>query len=395
MLTFCVFSAVVAGVFSLCAMASNGVALYIVYKDPLNFFRRKSITVLMASLAVNDFLTGSVVSLFRILRDIACDSARIRNPPFAGSFENIIGVFAHNNGTLLIVGLSAERLIAVALPFYYRATASSRKTLVCVVCLTTYSFVFSLLQLSGIPPGIYRTLQLHLNMTFPLFAVFALNFSLLLILRKHRRRSCSKTPHPKDNHFAAANEHRFDITFTAILIVLLLFLSLAPYYVMTLIEFHCSQCIRSTWFVPCRQISLLFRFIHCACNPFTYSFRIRECRQSFKALFSKSQRTGELSSKDSQVLSPTPSTIFLRRMSRKSGKTGEVIEEFVEENLPDALASGLVNMTTDDLDVQADKTDHKEVQKDQRLRTESTSNVSGRSNEISFKELEHNYDTKL
>ena len=397
MRTICIFSAAVAGALSLFAMVFNAVALYVMYKDPLNCFRRKSITVLLAALAVSDFLTGSVVSIFYILNSIACDLTGMQSRPVTGNFESIIDVFAHNNGILLIACLSAERLTAVALPFYYRATASSRKTLISVFCLIAYSFVFSLLQLSSIPRGIYLTLQLHLSMTFPLFAVFVLNFGVLHILRRHRRPSCSRNSNSKDKHSSVANEHRFDITFTAILIVLLLLISLAPYYIMTLIEFHCSHCVESTWYVPCRQISLLFRFVHCACNPFTYSFRIREFRQSLKALFFKWRNRAELSSTDSRVGSPTQSKIVLRKLSLKCVETGEILHEFVKSNVPDNLALGIDNMTKMDQDVELNALDTEANEKEKKHLANSDNTLAESSdvNQSSSKEPYNTCDTKL
>lgn len=394
MQTICIFSAVVAGALSLLAMVLNGVALYIMYKDPLNCFRRKSITVLLAALAVNDFFTGSVVSLFYIWNNIACDPTGMRSRPATENVESIIDVLAHNNGILLITCLSAERLTAVALPFYYRATASSRKTLISIFCLIAYSFVFSLLQLSTIPRGIYLTLQLHLNMTFPLFAVLVLNFGVLHILRRNRRPSCSRNSDSTDKH---SSVHRLDITFTAILIVLLLLISLAPYYIMTLIEFHCSHCVESTWFIPCRQISLLFRFIHCACNPFTYSFRISECRQSLKVLFCKWRNTAELSSSDSRAVSPTQSKIFLRKISLKCVKTGEILREFVESNVPDNLTLGIDNMTKMDqaVDLGALDTETNKNEEKQLANSDDTLVESSEFNHGSSKEAHNTCDTKL
>ena len=297
MLVICVCSAIMAGIFSILAMVANGVLLYVMYKDPLRCFR-KPISVLIAALAVNDFFTGSVVGTLHIRNEISCETNAERTP-MNESFESIIGLFSINNGTLLVMGLSVERLIAVALPFYYRAAASGRKTLACALCILSYSLVFCLLQLSDIAMGIYYMLQLHLNMTFPLVAVFIFNFALLRVLRGYRRRACSMSSDASDSSFSAsATEKRFEIdkqfAFTAILIVLFLLLSHSPYYLMTLIDVHCTHCY-GEWFVSCRRISLPFLFINSACNPFIYTFRIRQCRRSLRILFFRRQQTVEVS----------------------------------------------------------------------------------------------------
>ena len=351
MLAICICSAVMAGILSLFAMVANGVLIYVMYRDPLNCFR-KPITVLIAALAVNDFLTGTVISTLHMLNEISCDTGA-RSPPVKGTFESIIGMFALNNTTLLIMGLSGERLIAVAKPFYYRAKASGRKTLACVVCIVLYSFMFCLLQLTDIPMGIYYTLQLHLNMTFPLVAVLIFNLVLLRVLRQYRsrRRACSMASDGSESHLSA-NENMFDMdkqfAFTAILIVIFLVLSHAPYYLMTLIEVHCSHCVNGKWFVPCRRISLPFLFINSACNPFTYTFRIRQCRRSLKVLFCKWQETVDVSPRCSQVVNTAQNAIVLRRISRMCYTTGEFVEEFREKNMPDYFGLGFDNLGQDD-----------------------------------------------
>lgn len=354
MLTICICSATMAGILSLLAMVANGVLLYVMYKDPIHCFR-KPISVLIAALAANDFLTGSVISGLHIRNEISCET-QVDRTTITASFESIISLFAINNGTFLVVGLSVERLIAVAVPFYYRATASGRKTLACAICIVAYSLAFCLLQFTGIPRGIYDMLQVHLNMTFPLVAVLIFNFALLRVLRRYRRRACSMSSDVSDNSFSA-NEKRFDIdkqfASTAILIVLFLFISHLPYYLMTLIEVHCSHCA-GVWLVSCRRISLPFLFINAACNPFTYTFRIRQCRRSLKLLFCKWQETVEVS----PTAPPTPDStlrpIALRKISRICPKTGE-IEMFTEKHIHEDFDMGIDNpqdiIDDDDLDV--------------------------------------------
>ena len=352
----CICSAAMAGILSMLAMVANGVLLYVMYKDPLRCFR-KPISVLIAALAVQDFLTGSVIGTLHIRNEISCEMIPDRTP-IIGSFESIIGLFSINNGTWLVVGLSVERLIAVALPFYYRATTSGRKTLLCAVFTVVYSLVFCLLQLTSIPEGIYLGLQLHLNMTFPLIAVLIFNFGLLRVLSGYRKRVCSMSSDASDSSFSAAAEKRIDIdkqfALTTILIVLFLVLSHSPYYLMTLIEVYCSHC-NGEWFESCRRISLPFLFINSACNPFTYTFRIPQCRRSLKVLFSRRQDSVEVSPRSPNSLQ-TP--VVLRKWSKLSPTNEQFIETFTDENLPDDFGMGVDN-PQDVLDIDCEVWDTK------------------------------------
>ena len=344
MIAICICSAAMAGILSILAMVANGVLLYVMYKDPLRCFR-KPISVLIAALAIQDFLTGSVIGTLHIHNEISCETIPERTP-VTGSFKSIIGLFSINNGTLLVMCLSIERLIAVALPFYYRATASGRKTLLCVVCIVAYSLLFCLLQLSGIPEGIYSVLQLHLNMTFPLIAVLIFNFALLRVLRGYRKRVSSMNSDASDSSFSASAEKRIDIdkqfAFTAILMVLFLVLSHSPYYLMTLIEVHCSHC-NGEWFVSFRRISRPFLFINAACNPFTYTFRIPQCRRSLKVLFLRRQDTVEVSPRSPNTPDSLQIPVVLRKWSIFSPTNGQFIETFTDQNLSDDFGMGIDN----------------------------------------------------
>lgn len=348
----CVCSATLAGILSLLAMVANGMLLYVMYKDPLRCFR-KPISVLIAALAANDLLTGSVISGLHIRNEISCE-IHADETTTRTSFESIVGLFAINNGTFLVMSLSVERLIAVALPFYYRATASGRKTLACAVCVVAYSVAFCLLQFTGIPQGIYDMLQVHLNMSFPLVAVIIFNFLLLKVLRGYRRRACSMNSDASDSA-VSANEKRFDIdkqfAFTAILIVLFLFISHLPYYIITLVEVHCTHC-EGIWLVSCRRILLPFLYINAACNPFTYTFRIRQCRRSLKLLFFKWQETIEVSPRAPATPDSTRSPIALRKISQICPKTGKIVETFGDRHIADDFDLGIDNPQeiTDDFD---------------------------------------------
>ena len=409
MLALCICSAAVAGILSLFAMVANGVLIYVIYKDPLNCFR-KPMTVLIAALAINDFLTGSVIGTFHVLNEISCETG-VQSPSAKGTFETVIGLFALNNTTFLVMGLSGERLIAVTYPFHYRARASGRKTLACVVCIVLYSFVFCLLQvINDISLGIYNALQLHLNMTFPLVAVLIANFVLLRVLRgyRSRRRACSMSSDGSDSYFST-KEKMFEIekqfASTAILIVIFLVISHAPYYLMTLIEVHCSDCIDGDWFVFCQRISLPFLFINPACNPFIYTFRIRQCRRSLKVLFFKWQETVDVSPRPSHVVTgpPARNAIVLRKISRMCSTTGQFVEEFKEENLSDYFDLGIDNLANIDAnyyhDVFETKAEEKqqELQNGKTLRDSTTNGTCMKTSDIGQEEEDNSlvYDTKL
>ena len=96
------------------------------------------------------------------------------------------------------------------------------------------------------------------------------------------------------------------------------------------------------------EFLFLFFLLNSACNPFTYTFRIRQCRRSLKVLFCKWQETVDVSPRCSQVVNTAQNAIVLRRISRMCYTTGEFVEEFREKNMPDYFGLGFDNLGQDD-----------------------------------------------
>ena len=229
----------------------------------------------------------------------------------------------------------------MALPFYYRSKASAKKTLTCVLCMAAHSLLFSLLRLGFVPVGIYENLQLHLNMSLPLAAVVIFNFILLRVLHRFyaRRRECGSTSsYSSADSYVSSDLRRLEmdkqLAFTAILIVFFLLLSHSPYYVLNLIELYCSRCAQREWCIWFRRVAIPFLFINSACNPFTYTFRISQCRRSFRIVFCKRRATIEVSPRRTQPGKAIQSGARLRKLSVFQYPDGWLKETTFTESLP-------------------------------------------------------------
>lgn len=287
--SLCVISGVLAGVLSFISVSANTIVLIVLYKDPLGCFR-KPIAVFIAVLALVDLITGAVVSANHVKGEVSCALGQQPSRPKNGSFASIAAIFTLNAGNYILLALSIERLVAVAYPFYYRHSASLKKTAACVTAILCYSLLFCLLQLTRLPVGIYFMVQVHLNISFPLVAVFIVNILICCILKRRRLRANSMSSEVSDTFNAAKEngrgyEREKEFAITAILIVVLFVLSLIPYYVMIQIEEYCPRCVSARWFIVFRKLSLPLLFVSAAVNPFIYSLRLSQCRRSFRIIF--------------------------------------------------------------------------------------------------------------
>ena len=282
----CAASATLSTVLAFCSVLANTILLIVIYKDPLRCFR-KPIGVFVTVLALLDFITGAAVSIHFIKVEISCALHRPTTPPKYGQLATIVSFFALNARNYTLLALSIERLLAVACPFYYRRSASLKKTVACTVAITCYSFLFSLLQLADVPESIYIPIELHLNISFPLAVVIIANIVTWHLLKQHRLRTSSMTSEASEGAptrdiggRAGYERETREFAFTAIVIAVFFAISLIPFYVMFQVEGYCSGCKAAWWFIVCKKISLPLLFVSSAANPFIYIMRLSQCRRS-------------------------------------------------------------------------------------------------------------------
>ena len=93
---------------------TNFLLLVVLYKDPVKCFR-KPISIFIATVAVLDFLTGAIVDVGRLRKQVICIIGE-DSPPTPGDFTVSVAFFTVNSSTLTIVAMSTERFVAVVYP---------------------------------------------------------------------------------------------------------------------------------------------------------------------------------------------------------------------------------------------------------------------------------------
>ena len=108
--------------FAVLISISNGVFLFMIYKDPLKTFRNAT-AVLVISLGFADLLTGCVtavdVGISHILEGLAIQKVLLQ--------AKIISQITVRAGVFIITMFAVERFIAVVFPYFYRFSVTVRK----------------------------------------------------------------------------------------------------------------------------------------------------------------------------------------------------------------------------------------------------------------------------
>ena len=219
--------------FAVLISISNGVLLFMIYKDPLKTFRNNT-AVMVISLGFADLLTGCAtavdVGISHILEGLAIQKVLLQ--------AKIISQITVRAGVFIITMFAVERFIAVVFPYFYRFSVTVRKvTLGCVSCWLL-AIISSCLELV-VDRDVYDVTFLYITFVVPLLTVCVTYCTTYWVLkdktnRLHRLHSANKTT--KEGRVSKKSEKlQIELMNTAMLIIFVFALSLVPFWSLTII----------------------------------------------------------------------------------------------------------------------------------------------------------------
>ena len=269
---------------SILTLTINGLLLYVIFKDPLNCFRRP-FAVIITGLATTDFMVGAIGNTTSAKNEFYCLKKEVGQT----SFDYVMDYFIDNSATVLVLALSIDRLLAVAFPIFYRYSVKTFHSAIAVLAIWLYCLVFSLIQLADISKDIYDTVDVHLHVTFALTATAIIYCLIFFIIRKRRKSfPGEESSIQKEEQNLKNLKREREFAFTAFLILVALVLTQIPYLVMTKIETSCESCHETSWYFVCHKLSDFLLRGSAIANPFLYGWRVKQFRSSFKAVFCRS-----------------------------------------------------------------------------------------------------------
>ena len=187
-----IINGVILLLFAVLISISNGVLLFMIYKDPLKTFRNAT-AVLVISLGFADLLTGCVtavdVGISHILEGLAIQKVLLQ--------AKIISQITVRAGVFIITMFAVERFIAVVFPYFYRFSVTVRKvTFGCVSCWLL-AIISSCLELV-VDRDVYDVIFLYITFVVPLLTVCVTYCTTYWVLkdttkRLHRLHGTNKT----------------------------------------------------------------------------------------------------------------------------------------------------------------------------------------------------------
>lgn len=294
--------------FAVLITISNGLLLFVIYKDPLKTFRNAT-AVLVISLAVADFLTGCVtavdVGISHILEGLDIQKVLLQ--------AKIISQITVRGSVYILTMFAVERFVAVAFPFTYRTSITVRKIAISCAFCWVLAIVTSCLELA-VDRDLYDVIFFCITFVLPL-ATISFTYCAACCLMKikaervyrqregsgYRRRERGSTRKEKMSKQSA--EMQKQLMKTATLIIIVFVLSLVPFWSFTAIRRYCKGCTEQKWVIAGYRFSIPILYGNSALNPLLYAWRMRPYRRSFEILFGKKRNCDRRASRE--IMTPS------------------------------------------------------------------------------------------
>ena len=276
--------------FGLVAFLTNSVLLFTLYKDPYKYFRPRATTFFVVSLSLSDFIGGAFVqplySAYMFCLAAGVDAKKLYRISLISSHVST------KISILTVVALSIDRYLAIKLSWKYKLLITVRKVILCNALIWLFCGIFEASHsiING-SEGLFHSVDLHLQTTIPLAILCAVYAATYIKFRRYSRNVVFVRANEggRSRVFVRNITLEKKIVLTVVLIIIVLFVSLSPYLIVTNLEEHChgtenSGLCNEIGFIITRALSVPMLCVSCAANPFLYAWRIPQYRQALRAV---------------------------------------------------------------------------------------------------------------
>ena len=333
--SLCLGSGIAFGFLLIFISVSNGFIMIVLYKNPLRCFR-KSFSMFLVFIAAVDLFIGTVVCSGEAVIRLLCafGDGEITQD---GDVVRVLGYFGINSSILLATAMSVDRLIAIGWPYFYRHKITPRNVVLFNTFICVFSSIFASLQFTGVSMDIYRITDVHLHTTFPLTTTTLAYLAIFFFLRKRARFELQKetisarNSKLRDIQRIKNAQTEKKIASTSFLILLLLIISLLPYFAVILLYEKCNDCGKRGWFIAFRESSTVFLFLNSTVNPLLTTFRINELKHSVKFVLGLTRRRVKVrdgNGRPQTLVNPIDEKEQIKAEYTTQGESKRIVSEF-------------------------------------------------------------------
>ncbi|XP_031573132.1 adenosine receptor A3-like [Actinia tenebrosa] len=280
---------------------ANGIVIAAIWKDPFKQLRSSPSNIIIASMAICDFLVGiAAIIPFSTWFFTMSVKAEIAN-----NFATVAYAFGDlllGTSSIHVLGLTIDRMLAVVSPLLYKSRVTRKRCKLSVILLwvTVILIVISQWQLMQ-----YYHVFNVLSASFIGTTTLAITCLCFVIIYKVRRQTRimkkNQEPFAFGNRIAAERDRK---TTKSILLILVLFiLCVKLYFVSLSVLLSCSSCHRRLdVIITVFYFSLVMLHVNSAINPILYAFRLPKFRKPVFFILKKIRRKNYVDTERSQNL---------------------------------------------------------------------------------------------
>lgn len=277
---------------ALFTVATNGVVLAAMYKDPLKCFRTP-LTFLVTGIVLADFLVGLVVGPVNIAEYFVF----VEDTEDPQAYQDLIRVsqilttVIINVSFLIIVVLSACQLLAIKSPRMFKRFVTKNFTVGWVAIVWFYAIFFALLpEISGISIWVFWMVDLYAHNVLFIVVLLVLYVLMYLAFKKRtggewRSQETQSSATSTEQDAEQSRQHEKQFTKGIFILAALLAVTVMPMTITLGVLFH-RQARTTDQFIEefiAYGISIMFLYLKFALDPLVYVFYFPKYREAVKA----------------------------------------------------------------------------------------------------------------
>ena len=264
---------------------SNGLVIFLFLKDPRKCLRSSPTSLLVASLALVDFLVGSALEPTDAYFYLSM--AFGEKPSVPRKDLQSAAAYLLLCSLLLFLVITFDRHTALSRPILYVHRITKKRIYLSVISVWIYTglLVFLIVRQWGED---FRNEIFCVHVDMVVILITFLFCSIVYRLRKHtstlRRFSFHAGMNSDDQNVVRASARERKITLTLSLMLVVFLLCTMPWFLMMQIFAYCKPCQKNWWVM--KLLFILFQ-ANCAFNPFLCTLRMPPYRKALRCVFAQ------------------------------------------------------------------------------------------------------------
>ena len=259
---------------------SNGLVLFLFIKDPKRCLRSSPTSLLVASLALVDFLVGCALEPTDAYYNWSI--ALGKKPSIDRKDYQSTSAYLLLCSMLLLMLITFDRHTAVSQPIQYAHRITKKRVYASVIFVCVYCAALIFVTRKWAEQ--YRNEIFCGHVDLVLIITTALFGSIVFSLRKQTRNLQRLSVNSDDVFVVQASERERKVTLTLAIMLVVFLACTMPWFLMMQVFDYCAICQKNWWVM--KLLFILFQ-ANCAFNPFFCTLRLPRYKAALKVVLSQ------------------------------------------------------------------------------------------------------------